>query len=745
MLAALLRVHHFFVALASILTMLLGSMSTASAASYTWIGTGGNASWANANNWEPVRNPMADDVLIFDGSRTPTVSVTVDFGSPQAIGQIRFVNNIAVVFTVQPNATTTPAQQLNIGAALDGADFAIAVGSSVQVRSPDGVRATAGLTIQLGSTATAAIDGTLIFGGTSTVSNTNDPHRLTVLNGRDSNAIHFNSGSVFRAERSFSGEAFGSGTALNNTVLFKSGSTYEQRGGGAPFANNQPNSVVTFSEGSRYIYATNTATGPQLPGRTYGFLEYDGTSSSTIGAANIAIISLAKLTVANNLIIRRGNVRLNVVEVIIKGDLIINGGAFVNPTGSSTIVLNGSANQRIVSTTTVALGDSVALAVNNASGITLQAPLQVAKALTLTNGRLITSTSAPLTLLAGATIAAANTNSYVVGPLTRIVAASGATSLSFPVGSATIYRPLTLTVNHADGAEARYTAEQVKGKPAVRNFSGNIKKVSAVRYFNVTRSSTATNFIDGFITLSYGPDDQVDSTEKLRIAKSSADNQTWDDLGGTGSGIPAGTITSSIPFTGFSTFVLASTEAESTAGNNPLPVELVSFSAERRAQGVLVRWATASEKNNVGFEVERSAGGRVFETVGKVKGQGQSAQTQAYSILDTTPCGSLTTYYRVRQVDFDGAVTYSNVAAVKAQSKQDLFPNPAYNLLTFRGSYDAAATYQILSLTGQALQKGRVVGDLTTLDIAELPAGFYYLVIEAAGGRVVRKFIKQTE
>jgi hypothetical protein len=719
----------------------------ANAATYTWVGTGGNNNWSNANNWDPVRTPATDDVLVFDGSRTASASVYVDFVSPQAIGQMRFVNSVSVVFTVQPDANVTPARQLNIGAVLEGSDFAISVGSALHVKSPEGMKATAGLTMQLALGETADIDGTLIFGNSSTASLTNDPHRLTVVSGKDSNAIHFNSGSVFKAERLFSGEAFGSGTALNNTVVFKSGSVYEQRGGGAPFANNQPNSVVTLGEGSRYIYATNTAAGPQLPGRTYGFLEYDGTNSSTIGAASTAIISPTKLTVTNSLIIRQGNIRLNVVDVIVKGDLVMNGGTFLNPTGSSTITLNGNTTQHITSTaaTAVSLGNNVTLAVDNAGGIIVQTPLQIAKSLMLANGVVNTATGA-LTLLAGANFVA-NEKSFVNGPLTRVVAASGNTSLTFPIGFGAAYRPLTLTVDHTDGAEVRYTAEHIKGKPQARVVTGDIKKVSAVRHFSVTRTSTASNLVSVSIKLSYGTDDQVDSIEKLRVAKSSADNLTWDDLGGTGGGVPTGTITSSMPFTSFGTFVLASTDAGAItgAGVNPLPVELISFSAERRAPGVLLRWATAIEKNNAGFEVERSTDGRLFETVGNVKGQGQSTQKQMYSILDTAPFSISTVYYRLRQLDFDGTATYSNVVGVKGESKEALFPNPARNQLTFRLPYDGAAYYRILSSTGQVVQKGQSSSNLTTLDISGLPTGFYYLEIEAAERRLVRKFIKQAD
>ncbi|SMB98190.1 hypothetical protein SAMN00120144_0996 [Hymenobacter roseosalivarius DSM 11622] len=245
--------------------------------------------------------------------------------------------------------------------------------------------------------------------------------------------------------------------------------------------------------------------------------------------------------------------------------------------------------------------------------------------------------------------------------------------------------------------------------------------------------------------LSYGSDDQVDNAEKLRIVKSSLDNQSWENIGGTGSTTPSGSITSTIPFTSLGTFALASTELSSASGNNPLPVELISFSAERRAQGVLVQWVTASEKNNAGFEVERSSEGRFFKTMSRVKGEGHSTQKQAYNILDTTPFTSPTAYYRLRQLDFDGTATYSNVVVVKAESKEELFPNPAHDQLTFRLPYTGAAKYRVLASSGQTLQKGQSANGSTTLDISGLPAGFYYLEIEAANGRMVRKFIKQAD
>lgn len=600
---------------------------------------------------------------------------------------------------------------------------------------------------QLGVTETAFINGSLIFGNSGNPTKTSDPHRL-ISSKKNSNAIQFGEGSLFRAEQQFSGDAFGTTTDYNNTVVFKKGATYDHRGGTTPFGVNPPNAVTTFEKGSRYIYAaSSSAAGPQISGRTYGYLEYNRASTGITGGGESVAIGNLPLVVLDDIIFTTGNVRLNVANISIQGNISMAGGTLVNPNGASIITLNGSAAQSIVSTATtpvpVLFGNNVTLAIDNATGVTLQTPVQVAKALILTNG-VVKTTVGTLTLLAGATTAA-NDKSFVSGPLTRVVAASGNTSLTFPLGFGTAFRPLTLSVNHNDEAEVRYTAEQIKGKPTARLFSGEINKVSAVRYFNVSSNDATSNLLSGSIQLSYGTDDQVDNIEKLRIVKSSPDNQSWENIGGTGSTIPTGSITSTIPFTSLGPFALASTELSSTAGNNPLPVELISFSAERRAQGVLLRWATASEKSNAGFEVERSPDGRLFETVGKVKGQGQKTQRQAYSILDTAPFSSPISYYRLRQMDFDGTATYSNIVVVRGEIKEELFPNPAHNLLTFRLPYNGVAKYRILASTGQTLQNGQSTSGSTTLDISGLPAGFYYLEIATAEGRMVRKFIKQVD
>jgi hypothetical protein len=591
----------------------------------------------------------------------------------------------------------------------------------------------------LGSSETAVINGNLIFGNSGTPTKTSDPHRLISAK-KSSNAIVFGDGSVFRAEQQFSGDAFGTTTDFNNTVVFKSGSTYDHRGGTTPFGVNAPNTVTTFEKGSRYIYAASSAAaGPQLSGRTYGFLEYNRVSTGVTGGGESATVGNLPLVILDDLIITTGNVRLNVATISIQGSVHMNGGTLVNPTGTSTITLNGGAAQFIKSVAPtpvpVLLGSNVTLAIDNVAGVTLQTPVQITKALTLTSGKLNAKAGAPLTLLPGTTTSATNT-SFVTGPITRVVAASGTTNLEFPIGHETAYRPLSLTVNHSDALEARYTAEQLSGAPTSRTLSDDLKKVSTVRYFTVTRNTAPVNLVSGIIQLSYGADDQVDNVAKLRIAKSAVDDK---------SAVSSGIITSSASFTSLGSFALASTEEGVESQGTPLPVTLIGFGAVRNARGVDVRWTTASENDNAGFEVQRSLDGRTFTTVSRVKGHGQSTQKQTYSILDAVPSHTLVSYYRLRQIDFNGTATYSNVVAVKGEVKDEVFPNPVVSQLTFRLSHESPSTYRIRTTTGHAVMQGNALNGVQTLDVSILPAGLYYLEMSSAHGRTVHKFLKQAE
>lgn len=113
--------------------------------------------------------------------------------------------------------------------------------------------------------------------------------------------------------------------------------------------------------------------------------------------------------------------------------------------------------------------------------------------------------------------------------------------------------------------------------------------------------------------------------------------------------------------------------------NIPLPVELISFSANYSNGKVLLNWVTASELNNSGFEVERNSGSG-FEKIGFVQGNGTTNEKAYFSFVDENPVfGKI--QYRLKQIDFDGTFQYYGVVEVDANiptefSLSQNYPNP---------------------------------------------------------------------
>lgn len=206
--------------------------------------------------------------------------------------------------------------------------------------------------------------------------------------------------------------------------------------------------------------------------------------------------------------------------------------------------------------------------------------------------------------------------------------------------------------------------------------------------------------------------------------------------------------------TSFSQFVIGTPVAQAS----DLPVELLSFNAKRKDAGtVKLTWATATELNNKGFYIERMlAVEQVFETVGFVEGKGTTTAMSYYDLEDENAYIG-TTYYRLRQVDFDGTTTYSDVRAVNGQgiennSTINLYPNPVSNQLNVRferlPSTDQTATITVVNATGQVLiQYETGVNEYQTLSIEgveNLVPALYFLKIDIQDGQEwIQKFIKK--
>jgi len=165
-----------------------------------------------------------------------------------------------------------------------------------------------------------------------------------------------------------------------------------------------------------------------------------------------------------------------------------------------------------------------------------------------------------------------------------------------------------------------------------------------------------------------------------------------------------------------------------------LPVELLLFNAEVVGKSVELEWSTASEFNNDRFEIQRSADVRNWETIGSVAGNGTSTVLNEYDYVDENPLMGVS-YYRLKQIDFDGSFEYSWIRAVEifenpVDAKVVWYPNPARSNLIVNTN---GLAVQWIMLT-DALGRQVVIKDVSQLssstlniDFETLPSGMYQI------------------
>jgi hypothetical protein len=187
--------------------------------------------------------------------------------------------------------------------------------------------------------------------------------------------------------------------------------------------------------------------------------------------------------------------------------------------------------------------------------------------------------------------------------------------------------------------------------------------------------------------------------------------------------------------------------------SSPLPVELVSFNAKAvDNKEVLCQWTTASEINNDYFTVERSQNGRNFEEAGKVIGAGNSTSSLDYSFTDEQPFNG-TSYYRLKQTDFNGDVTYSKIVKVtiiKTTSAALIaYPNPAHNYFTarFASQEETAAQVALFDISGKKiLFENFTVSEgvnSQSMDLTKIPSGVYIVELSAGEIKSTLKLVKK--
>ena len=438
------------------------------------------------------------------------------------------------------------------------------------------------------------------------------------------------------------------------------------------------------------------------------------------GTSQIRIMSGSYIVIHGNMVDKTGGTTDidNYGIIKINGHIIdsTNSGGTMFSTTHGKIILAGSAVQSIDGTRKVHFYD---LEINNPGGLILDTAIYIHHSLTLSNGKIFTGDGKELNMLAGTSYTGGSDQSFVDGPMKK----SGGDDFIFPVGDkGHIQQIAILDLNSTE----TFTAEYVRGTPPQNtNLGGNLSRVSSVEYWHLTPESGNPQ-INMALYWNNGDTSGITNPQTLLIAHQKSNGQ-WEDIpyiSGTGSA-SAGSIKGGP----VSTYSLYSFGTNNT-NDNPLPIELLSFQAKANEDFTVdLSWITASEQNNDYFSVERSQNGIDWEEVGRVKGAGNSNQILRYFLVDYKPFKG-TSYYRLKQTDFDGTFTYSDMVSVSFDPEHMpilVYPNPVHSILYVR-NIPEASQFRVLNIVGDIVMQGSITQDFT-LDFSTLPNGIYQLHI----------------
>jgi hypothetical protein len=179
-----------------------------------------------------------------------------------------------------------------------------------------------------------------------------------------------------------------------------------------------------------------------------------------------------------------------------------------------------------------------------------------------------------------------------------------------------------------------------------------------------------------------------------------------------------------------------------------LPVELVDFKAILMDdRNILLKWQTASEWDNAGFQVERSTDGIKWESIGYVPGHGNSTEIEDYQFVDEPQKPIAHIYYRLRQLDIGGRSELSEVVTVNLVSNAygselAVWPNPTLDFFKINGDFSPDAQLVLYDCLGQVVMEGKATNDVH-YDTRSLKNGVYILTIHDQQRSTSHRLMKQ--
>jgi len=441
------------------------------------------------------------------------------------------------------------------------------------------------------------------------------------------------------------------------------------------------------------------------------------------GSGNITFSSGSILTTANS----------NGVGSSNNAGIQLSGTVTYSPTMS--FVLNGGSAQHTGTDMPASVSNFTLI---NSHGAILDAALTITGTCTLTSG-IITLGSYKLTIGSSGQISGAGSSNYILTNSTGVLEMQANTSgVMFPIGDD--YNPIKIKTTSGTAVFDVSVSNGITDATNTSSYSNDV--VNRTWVINITTGSATIN-----VTPQWNdPSDITGSFDenKVLVASRTSLTSAWNStksstsatsLGGSDYNILSGNISVS---SGNTAYIGV---GSGIIGTNPLPVDLIQFTAQPDNGEVTLRWTTASEQNNSHFIVERSLNAQNWSPIGRVEGHGTTQVKNDYSYIDplTGFISNGNIYYRLKQVDFNARFNYSNINEVQLTGFQNtLYPNPATSVINIalQSDENADAAINILDLDGKLVQSSQLSllegNNSLKIDVSKMPTGNYIIRISTS-------------
>lgn len=670
----------------------------------TWDGDAGDGLWSSPANWSGDEAPAINDDVVIDNS---IVAGSYTVSLPE--GNIGFTVNSLVIAPQDGNsilllipANNTASPCLTVA----GSGEAVILHPGAILKNASG--ASSGATLLIASTFRINNGGRYIHstarGNASIVS------QLSTLPGTELGEVEFDiPGSV--QTLSLTGRTYG--TLILSAANHAGPVTYSGNGASALQIRGdlRIHTGVTFSLG----------------------LGANCVIQGNLQQAAYSVFNLQNST-HNNLVRLLGNIRSE--GVITK-----------TGTGQPVFELSGVSVQ--ITEVSTAL-QSIIFRINNPQGIMLGRPLIIGHQLHFVNGRVHSSTEAPLVFAAGAGCTGASGSTFVDGPVKKI----GDDDFEFPTGTGEIFAPIGMagTGNPSDEFIAAYKRQNPQSTPGLGNsMAGSVHHISSSEYWELIQT---TGDSPKKIRLTASAYSFAKNLSTLLVAR--FDGSRWQNEGGTNvlpgpsaSPYVTGSIESAtgVPVNG--AFTIATTDNYAL---NPLPVKLLSFNAQlNQGQGAMIEWVLAEACDPaVRFELQKEGQNQSFENIAAIPANDISTR---YSTHDAALKAGLN-LYRLKITDEHGTISYSRVVAVMQGMHKTMLSVVAPSFVTGEARLlvttdaDQQVSLFLYDQLGRILEKQSVhirAGTSTIgLPVGNLPRGIYRAtLVNRQGYRSTVSFIRQ--